>query len=148
MFYWISPSNHNLCLSFSMQSSMFMSTTGVYLGIIWAKKANGNTFSDVPIIKTKSAYFMISGAVKNYFGKAYPKKVISGLINPSQSHKRACYNLIASIHFSIGDYFLHLIQWELLECPWAWIIKSGLRPAFTYKSSIFWVKTFNKVFSS
>lgn len=134
-----------------MLSSLFTNTRGHSFYIIVPSKENGATANEVPTINTKSAFFMISGPSKNYFGSCYPKKMMSGLTRPWQWEHFIGYIFYTySFHFSMGAYFLQrcLIQRADRPCPWAWISLVGLIPALVYKSSMFWVRFFNRTPSS
>ena len=62
---------------------LFIRTIGTWFSTIWIKKANGKTTSEVPITITKSACLTIYGASSKDLGNDYPKKITSGLTNPS-----------------------------------------------------------------
>ena len=86
IFSWISPSIQSF-ISFTLArlSVLLIKTTGTPFGIIWARNAKGITANEVPIIKTKSAWATVWGAVWKAGGSCYPKKIMSGLTNPLHS---------------------------------------------------------------
>lgn len=65
---------------------LFIRIIGTYSPTLFTRNANGQTASEVPIIKTKSAYLTIFGACWNFSGRDSPKKTMSGLIKDPQPY--------------------------------------------------------------
>jgi hypothetical protein len=112
------PSSQRLFTLLSTRESVLLiKTTGVLLLITLARKAKGNTTSEVPMIMTRSASATQSKASANSLGSPSPKNTTSGFIRPLHSHFMTFWSWIACFHVSVMPSFLQSMHRTVRVCP-------------------------------